>query len=148
MTYLHHFTSARRLPLIVADGFLRPTTDYLPFRLRRADRAVVWFTLDDDPLRENHGLGSDDITTVAVIRFTVELTRGYRRWYRWAASQHLNETWLARFNAAPGTATWYVAPRRVPLSEWLEVIDLRTGRPVSIVSTVKLTDAEPRRYSN
>lgn len=116
---LYHFTSRRHLPHILADGFLRTTESNVSIRGEHAGPDVVWLT--DTPTAEaGHGLiGS--VVDKREVRIEVR-TRGMA----WADFDReypcdWRETFVARGGGESAARHWYVVPRRISSSEWVNV---------------------------
>jgi hypothetical protein len=123
---LYHYTSRRHLPLILRDGFLRPTESNVSANREHAGPDVVW--LLDRPLADapgSHGLNGASVDKTEV-RFTVDLPpRVATRWLDWRHQKGMDPMWRATIIRTGGglaaAKRWYVVPRAIPREEWADV---------------------------
>ena len=96
---------------------------------------VVWLTRNPEAVVQTWKKGSAVDKTE--IRFAVDVPgREAHRWRDWSASRGIDPNW-ARYLAMPGSGSWYVVERPVPMSEWAEILDVSTGEAIKFPGTSK-----------
>jgi hypothetical protein len=131
---LYHFTSATHLPRILADGYLKVAESNMSRTREHAGPDVVWLTRNPDGAVQGWKDGSAANKTE--IRFTVDVPgREAHRWTEWSARRGIDPKW-AQALTLPGFSSWYVVERPVPVSEWVGILDTRTGEDIALPSAV------------
>jgi hypothetical protein len=126
---LNHFTCIENLPAILSSGHLLVTESNVSRKREHAGPDVVWLTTSDDPSL-GHGLQGSSADKTR-IRFAVGVPkREVARWHDFAREFGMERGAISELAAAGGSGTWRVIRRPIPASEWLEIIDLRSGEAI------------------
>ncbi len=125
---VYRYTSTDHLPHILNDGFLKTVESNISFKRDHAGPDVVWLSINPDPQDGTLGLAGSSVDKLAV-RFTVELPkRLVHKWQPWAlAHGSSTQTIESLISTGGGASSWRVYERSVPSSEWVEVLNRRTG---------------------
>lgn len=117
---LYHYTSTLHLPFIQEDGFIKTVESNLSMTEANLGPDVVWLTTRYSRRYQRWAaLSAVDKTQV---RITVNVEDA-QWWPKWARRQGITKTWYDALDAAGGYTAeeWYVVPRPIPQSEWLEI---------------------------
>lgn len=127
---LWHYTSVLHIPMILRDGYLRPTeTNFDPMVPHSAPDAV-WFLDGPDLGGTLHGLNVDNIPGYrpdkTEVRIEVEVPdKRVVAWLPWVEAQGIDPEWLdvltRNDGGRAGASRWMLVFRRVPLSQWTRV---------------------------
>lgn len=130
---VYHYTSTEHLPRILDDGFLKTVESNVSFKREHAGPDVVWLSTNSDPGDDTLGLQSDHHDKLAV-RFTVELPkRLVHKWREWALAHGSHPNTIETLvRTGENASSWRVCERPVPRSEWVEILNRRTGEPYDI----------------
>lgn len=137
---LYHFTSAWHLPQILEDGYIDVTESNLSQHREHAGPDVAWFTKSPTVAGTTFLRGcSVDKTEV---RFIVDVPGGeVQKWWTWARRRGIEPRWAKGLAAAGGSASWYVIERPVPVAEWRNVTNVRTGAVLEVSSVTSVPAA-------
>lgn len=127
---LWHFTSVLHLPLIIEDGFLKPTETNLHPVIDHDGPDAVWFLDGPDLGGVLHGLTDglpgDIMPDKTQVRFEVEVPAArVIRWLPWAEAQGIDSRWrdvlMDAAGGREGAERWCVVFRKVPAYMWQKV---------------------------
>jgi len=150
---LHHFTCMANLSNILSDGFLRTTESKVAFHHANGGPNVVWLTAQSTPEPGMIGLRQTDWAKSANpmldkyrIRITVAVPRKQVvQWSKWAKAQRSSSNSMLKVVKASGggARSYYVIERPVMRQEWIEIVDMETGRYVPMVIPVGMKTIRP-----
>ena len=137
MRELYHYTHRTHLKSILADGYLKTVESNVSEHREHAGPDVVWLT-SDGTASHLHGMFGK-LTPELVhedwdklrVRFTVEVPNRYvHRWMQWTHRRGMSQRWrdvlIDTGGGRAAVSTWWVAERRIPSSEWVEIRDMHT----------------------
>lgn len=138
MTTFYHFTDEDHLDRILVENVLR-TTDPNLLKGDNGNDRVVWL-LDTPTVEYDHGLGvggriigafeGEPVRMIDkhAIRIAVDVDDA-RQWLKWLTTHRHDPDWIRAIVKAGGgkiaARHWFVVPRPIPSSEWVEVRDMR-----------------------
>lgn len=150
---LYHFTSRLHLPSIQGEGVIR-TTDPNLFAaggpVTRLDpetgevsttggpilgQPVVWLLDTRTAEGYDHGLLLNYVVDKRAVRVTVDVPDAVQ-WQRWVTARRHDARYVGAIVKVGGGVSaarhWFVVPRPIPATEWVEIRDMRTGTVLSL----------------
>lgn len=137
---LYHFTDSLRLGFIMEDGYLKLTPSSLlkpvSIHVERDERGILSYVDETDSYKpvvwltsiENAKGGDLGIHNLkCTIRIALEEKPEYRYYPVWARENKMKTNWFKSFTRDKRFGSWYVCEKTIPVSDFIEIVDMRTG---------------------
>jgi len=122
---MYHYTSTYHLPMILEDGFLKPTESNLRADIENV-KNVVWLTDLYEPTPYGLGLVGS-IVDKSEIRITITRSKKYKFWKVWSRQNKINKEWAKILEKDRNPNNWYISEKPIPIDDFIMIENVKTG---------------------